>query len=185
MVEDDEQMWFFDLSKQLLMHHMPRECKVNASPTTFSDTVPGVPLTQSDLNKSKLEAAWQMRSAMQGLGKPPLALMPMAVTAQQTVTIGGTMMTVIPSTAMTTPAPTVATPTPTMTMVAAPVMAPKTMHVTSHALQFDKGGHHSSSKCGKFQNCEQWSKWHPTLMGSAHEHKCEQVLDEEPCTQSQ
>ena len=82
-----------------------------------------------------------------------------------------------PSAAVTTPAPTVMTTTPAVTMAAALVAAPVMTCAMFHAADFDKGGRHSSSDCGKFQNCEQWSKWHHALMGSACEHNCEQVLE--------
>ena len=86
-----------------------------------------------------------------------------------------------PATTGTTAAPTTATKTPTATTMTIPVLTTETTptltHVTSCALEFDKGGGQSSSNYGKLQNHEQWLKWHHVLMGNAHEHKCEQVLD--------
>ena len=93
------------------------------------------------------------------------------------MTFGGVTTTLILSDAVTTPTPMAATTKPAAIMVAALVMAPTTTHEMSCTLEFDKGGQCSSSNCRKFQNHEQWLKWHCTLMGSAYEHKCEQVLD--------
>ena len=87
------------------------------------------------------------------------------------------MMAPNPSTTLTTPAPTTATATTTATMVVAPVAAHTTTYATSRAVEFDKGRQRPSSDYAKFQNCVQLQKWHRTLMGSACEHKCEQVLD--------
>jgi hypothetical protein len=64
-----------------------------------------------------------------------------------------------------------------MLATAAGTMNPLVPYVQSRALEFDKGGQRSSSDYGKFTSHEQWSKWHRALMGSAFEHKCEQVLD--------
>ena len=47
----------------------------------------------------------------------------------------------------------------------------------SRIQEFEKGGQQSSSNYTKFQNCEQWSKWHCTLMGKMYKHKYKQVLD--------
>ena len=48
---------------------------------------------------------------------------------------------------------------------------------TSKASEFDKAGRRSSSDYEKFSNKEQWSKWQRATLGTAYEHKCEQVLD--------
>ena len=84
--------------------------------------------------------------------------------------------TILPAT-VTTPAPTAATTTPTVIMASTPAMAPTMICVTSSAVEFNEWGQWSSSDNMKFQNPEQWLKWHRALMGNAYEHKCEQVVD--------
>ena len=44
MSEDNKNMWFLNLGKQMIMHHMMRETKVTVTPSTTSVTMPGVPL---------------------------------------------------------------------------------------------------------------------------------------------
>ena len=41
MLESDENMWFLDLSKCMLMHHMMCECKVTATPVTAGNVMIG------------------------------------------------------------------------------------------------------------------------------------------------
>ena len=48
---------------------------------------------------------------------------------------------------------------------------------TSRVSEFDKGGKRSSSDYEKFSNKDQWRKWQRTTLGTACEHKVEQVLD--------
>ena len=79
--EDDENVWFLELIKCMLMCHMLHECKVTTLLTTTGDATSSVPLTSSDSNKAKLEAAWQLSLAMFNLGKPPLAPVLMAESA--------------------------------------------------------------------------------------------------------
>ena len=55
--EEDENMWFLNLSKCMLMHCVPHGHKVTTLPTTTGHTVPSVPVIQSDSNKAKLEVA--------------------------------------------------------------------------------------------------------------------------------
>ena len=174
MSKDDKNMWFLNLGKQMVMRYMMHKTKVTMIPSATSATMPNVPLGQSKSNKAKLETAWQSSLAMYNVGKPPLAPMPMASNVTHWVTFGPTRAAPNPPIPVTTPAPAAATTTPAVTAL---VAAPTAMYVTSHAVEFDKGGRQSSSDCGKCQNRKQWSKWHCTLMGSAHEHKCEQVLD--------
>ena len=101
----------------------------------------------------------------------------MAGNVSKRVTLGATMMAPNPSTTVTTPVPLAATTTMTATMVAAPAAAPTATCAMFCAVEFDKGGQHSSGNCAKFQNHDQWSKWNCALIRSAQEHKCEQVLD--------
>ena len=154
------------------MRHMMCDTKVTTIPSATSATMPSVPLRGLNSNKAKLEMAQQLSLAMYNVGKPPMAPTPMASNVTHRVTFGPTTMA---------PNPTVMTTTPTATMTTVPVSAlvtaHTTMYVTSCAVEFDKGGRWYSSNYGKFQNCEQWSKWHCALMGNAYEHKCEQVLD--------
>ena len=118
---------------------------------------------------------------MFNVGKPLLAPMLMASYVTHQVTFGPTTAAPNTTATKTTAAPVVATTTPTATMTMVPVTAlvavPTVTHVTSHAMEFDKGGRWSSSDYGKFQNCKQWSKWHCALMDDAYEDKCKQVLD--------
>ena len=181
MSKEDKNMWFLNLGKQMVMRYVMREMKVTTIPLATSATMPNVPLGRSNSNKAKLETAQQLSLAMCNVGKPPLAPMPMASNVTRRVTSGPTTAAPNPPVTVTTPAPTAATTTPAVTMTMVPVtalvVASTATYVTSCAVEFDKGGQRSSSNYRKFQNCEQWSKWHCALMGSVYEHKCEQVLD--------
>ena len=88
MSEDDENVLFLDLSKCTLMCHMMHEHKVTTVPLTTGDSMPSVPLSQSDSSKTKLEAARQSSLAMCNVGKPLLAPMPMAGKTLCRVTFG-------------------------------------------------------------------------------------------------
>ena len=48
---------------------------------------------------------------------------------------------------------------------------------SSKATDFDKAGKRSSSDYDKFSNKEQWPKWQRSTLGTAYEHKCEDVLN--------
>ena len=47
----------------------------------------------------------------------------------------------------------------------------------SAASNFDKGGRRSVADYEKFSNREHWSKWQRSTIGTAYEHKCENILD--------
>ena len=182
MSRDDNNMWFLNLEKHAVMCCMMHEMKVTMIPSVTSTATPSVPLGRLNLNEAKLEMAWPSCLVMCDVGKLPLAPMPMGTSnVSRWDTFGPTSVVPIPPATMATPAPTATTTTPAVTMattlVAAPVAAPTMTHVISCAAEFDKGGQHSSSNCGKFQNREQWLKWHCALMGNACDHKCEHVLD--------
>jgi hypothetical protein len=48
----------------------------------------------------------------------------------------------------------------------------------SKAAEFDKGGRRSVSDYATFSNREGWSKWRRSVLGTAFDHKCENVLSE-------
>ena len=48
---------------------------------------------------------------------------------------------------------------------------------SSKAIEFDKGAQRSTSDCNTFSNKEGWVKCQHQFIGTAFEHKCEQVLD--------
>ena len=144
MSKDDENVWFLNFGKQTVIRYMMRETKVTTMPSATSATAPNVPLGQSNSNMAKLEMAWQSSLVMCNIGKPPLAPTPMASNVTCWVTFGPTTTAPNPPVTTTTPTPTAATTTPTATMTTVPVMAsvvaPTAMHVTSQAIEFDKGG---------------------------------------------
>jgi hypothetical protein len=49
--------------------------------------------------------------------------------------------------------------------------------MTTEASEFAHGGKHSLSDYEKLTNKDQWHRWQQNLMGTAFEHKCENVLD--------
>ena len=44
MSKDDKNVWFLNLGKQMVMHHMMRETKVTTTPLATSATMPNAPL---------------------------------------------------------------------------------------------------------------------------------------------
>ena len=69
----------------------------------------------------------------------------------------------------TAPAGTGGNPTPQVVYMTYPP--------SSAAVNFDKGGRRSASDYEKFSSKEQWSKWQRSTIGTAYEHKCENVLN--------
>ena len=198
---DEEYDWFMSLTDAKLMRYLMasrRVTRIIGEPDTdapglmATTNVPSTVTTRTDSAKAKLESLRRSSLATFQSGKPPL---PPSTTkppakgrisfAPGVVTTPSVPSTPAPTTTTTTtkPAPTpimtnVTTIAPTTSVVQAPTTFPSTTtYVYSRAQEFDKGGRRSSSDYSKFQNREQWSKWHRALMGSAYEHKCENVLD--------
>jgi hypothetical protein len=168
-----EIMWFFENNKTTVNRYLLRQRKVTKLPEDEKATAPSAtPVFTRDSNKAKLEASRRSSLATFNLGKSPSApTTPMSANPRTRVTFGGT--TSIPSGVTTRTNPS----TMGMPATATSTTNPSVAYVQSHALEFDKGGRRSSSDYAKFTSREQWSRWHRALMGSAFEHKCEQVLD--------
>ena len=181
MSKEDKNTWFLNVNERNVMCYMMRNAKVTTIPLASIITTPNVPLGRLNSNKAKLETARRSSLAMCDVGKPVLAPTPTANTGTRQVTFGPNTTASNAGMTSTPAAPTAASTAPAantaMVLVTTMVTAPTSTHVTSRALEFDKGGRQSSSDYGKLQNREQWSKWHCALMGNAYKHKCEQVLD--------
>ena len=80
MSEYDENMWFLNLNKRVVMRHMMRDTKVTTIPSASISNMPNVPLGRSNSNEAKLEMARRSSLAMFNVGKPLLAPTPMANT---------------------------------------------------------------------------------------------------------
>ena len=83
MSESNKNMRFLGLSKCVLIQHKMRDTKVTAILSPASVSTPSILLGQLDSNKAKLEAAWQSSLATHNIGKPLLAPLPMAGSANR------------------------------------------------------------------------------------------------------
>ena len=124
------------------------------------------------------------KSVSFGLGSTPTVTTPAPTpvpTTTSTTTTPVTTHVTAPVPPITTAAGTAASVPPTGTTVpigapGAPVPILVQYPKSSRASEFDKAGRRSSADYPKFSNREGWKKWNRSLIGTAYEHKCENVL---------
>ena len=173
MSESNKNMWFLSLSKHLLMPHMMQDHKVTTVPSIASNSAPKRACGMIRFKQGKVGSSSAIEFGNAQHWKTSAGSCTDSWKCNWTNDILHHNNGFCSICCSVIPAPTAATTTLAVTIVVAPVAAAATMHATSCAMEFDKGESRSFRDHRKFQNREQWLKWHCALMGSACEHKCE------------